>query len=262
MKFKGKVALITGGASGIGAQTAKDFAKEGAKVVILDIKDNEGKFIEKEINDNDGEALFIKCDVSKKSDVESAVNIAFEKYKDIDFLVNSAAILIDGMIHKISENEWDAVINVNLKGTFLCIQAVSKYWINSAKANKKEKITSYPDKRIINISSMAANGNVGQIVYSSSKAGIIGMTNTCAKELLKYNIRTHVVMPTLIDTPMIKDLLDKENSKWRCFYENRIPFGIGKPFHVSGVILFLCSNDAYFMNGAILEINGGRLKFL
>ncbi len=262
MKFKGKVALITGGASGIGAQTAKDFAKEGAKVVILDIKKNEGKSIEREINDNGGEALFIKCDVSKKDDVESAVKSAFEEYGDIDFLINSAGILIDGMIHKLSENDWDAVIDINLKGTFLCIQAVSKYWINSAEANKKESITSYPDKRIVNISSIAANGNVGQIAYSASKAGIIGITYTCAKELIKYNIRTHVVMPTLIDTPMIEDLLNKENNKWRNFYENRIPFGIGKPSNVSNVILFLCSNDSYFMNGAILEINGGRLRFL
>lgn len=262
MKFKGKVALITGGASGIGAQTAEDFAKEGAKVVILDIKKNEGKSIERKINDNNGEALFIKCDVSKKLDVESAVNTAFEKYGDIDFLINSAAILIDGMIHKLSENDWDAVIDTNLKGTFLCIQAVSKYWINSAEANKKENITSYLDKRIINVSSMAANGNIEQIAYSSSKAGIIGMTYTCAKELIKYNIRTHAITPTLIDTPMIKDLLEKENNKWRDFYEKRIPFGIGKPSNVSRVILFLCSEDSYFMNRAILEINGGRLRFL
>ena len=112
MKFKEKVALITGGASGIGAQTAKDFAIGGAKVVILDIKENEGKSIEKEINNNGVDALFIKCDISKKTDVESAVNTAFEKFKDIDFLINNASVLIDGMIHKISEDNWDTVINI------------------------------------------------------------------------------------------------------------------------------------------------------
>jgi 3-oxoacyl-[acyl-carrier protein] reductase len=262
MSFQNKVALITGGASGIGAQTARDLSKEGCKIAILDLDEGKGEQVSEEINKNGGKAIFIKTNVCKRSEIEAALKQVINEFSDIDFLINSAAILIDGLIHKLEEEAWDQVIETNLKGSFLMIQALSKYWISEAKKDPKNKITDYPDRRIINISSIAANGNIGQIAYASSKSGLIGMTDTCAKELIRYNIRSHVILPTLIDTPMIAELLNKEDQKWRDFYGDRIPFGIGKTSEVSSVIKFLCGKDSIFMNGAALEINGGKLKFL
>ena len=261
-RFDGKVAFITGGASGIGEAVSKDFAKEGAKVVLFDIDEKNGKRVESEIKSKKGEALFIEGDVRKMDSVEKGVAQAFEKYGTVDFLVNSAGILQDGMIHKLSEEKWNNVIDTNLKGCFLCLQACAKRWIEKYSKNPKEKITDYPDKRVISISSQAAEGNIGQINYSASKAGLIGMTKTAAMELIRYNIKVHCVMPTLIETPILGELLSKEDGKWRKYYSERIPLGIGKPKYVSDAILFLCSQESSFMNGVIVPINGGRLGAL
>ncbi len=258
-KFENKVVFITGGGSGLGEKIAKDFAEDGANVVIFDISAENGKRVESEIKEKGGEALFTEGDVKDSKTVKECVAKAFEKYGTIDFLINSAGILRDGLIHKLPEEKWDLVIDINLKGCFLCLQECSKRWIQHAKENRKEHIADYPDKRVINISSQAAEGNIGQISYASSKAGIIGLTKTAAIELIRYNIKTHAIMPTLIETPILGELLEKEDGKWRKYYEGRIPLGIGKPKYVSDAIRFLCSDDSWFMNGVILPINGGRL---
>ena len=258
-RFEGKVAFITGGASGLGEKTAKDFAEEGASVVLFDFDKENGTRVEKEIRNAGGEVLFIEGDVRDSESVESGVNQAFEKYKTVDYLIHSAGILKDGMIHKLPEERWDDVINTHLKGFYLSMQACAKRWIAPCKANPKEEIAEYPDKRIITISSQAAEGNIGQLNYSAAKAGMLGMVKTAGLELIRYNVRTHAVMPTLIETAILKDLLSKQDGKWRKYYEGRIPLGIGEPKHVSKVILFLCSDDAWFMNGEIVGINGGRL---
>jgi len=258
-RFKDKIAFITGGASGLGEKTAKDFAAEGAKVVIFDFDAENGKRVEKEIKDAGGEVLFIEGDVRKADSVENGVREVFEKYGTIDFLIHSAGILKDGMIHKLPEENWDDVINTHLKGFYLSLQACAKRWIEYCRANPKENIADYPDKRIITISSQAAEGNIGQLNYSAAKAGMLGMVKTAGLELIRYNIRTHAIMPTLIETPILKDLLTKQDGKWRKYYSGRIPLGIGEPKYVSKVILFLCSEDSWFMNGEIIGINGGRL---
>jgi 3-oxoacyl-[acyl-carrier protein] reductase len=258
-KFDGKVAYITGGASGLGEQAAKDFAKEGAKVAILDFDVENGKRVEKEIKDAGGEVTFIDCDVRKSDSVENATQEVFSKYGGVDFLVHSAGILKDGMIHKLAEERWDDVINTHLKGFFLVMQACVKRWIEICRANPKEKIADYPDKRIITISSQAAEGNIGQLNYSAAKAGMLGMVKTAGLELIRYNIRTHAIMPTLIETPILGELLSKDDGKWRKYYSGRIPLGIGEAKYVSEVLLFLCSEGSWFMNGEIIGINGGRL---
>lgn len=255
MRFKDRVALITGGASGIGARAARDFAREGAKIAIFDTQD--AGVIEKMIKDDGGDVIFIQGSVSKKDDVENFVRKSFDAFGDADYLINSAGILRDSMFIKMTEEEWDQVIDVNLKGTFLVTQAVARRWVEAARGEHKEKITDYPDKRIVTISSMAANGNVGQTNYSASKAGIIGLTLTWAKELVRYNIRSHAIKPTLIDTGIVENLLTKQDGKWKNYFEEHIPFGIGKPKHVSDSILFLCSKESYFLNGQIIEVNGG-----
>ncbi len=271
MKFKDKVVLITGGASGIGKEAAIQFAKNGAKVAIFDINQEKVESACEEIKKYCDECIAIVGDVRKKESVEACVNKLFEKFGDINYLINSAGILRDDMIDKISEEAFDNVIAINLKGTFLFIQACMKKWIvepmAQIKAAKKEgnpipRPETFPDRRIINVSSMAAEGNIGQIAYSSAKAGVLGMTKTAAKELIQYNIKTHAIMPTLVETPMTDDLFAKDGGKWKKFYESRIPLGIGKPKDVVGVIMFLCGEESGYMNGTIIPIGGGRLHSL
>jgi 3-oxoacyl-[acyl-carrier protein] reductase len=258
-RFTDKNAFITGGASGLGEQTAKDFAKEGANVILFDFDAENGKRVENEIKEAGGEALFIEGDVREKESVDNGVQKAFDTYGPVDFLLHSAGILKDGMIHKLSEERWNDVINTHLRGFFFVLQACVQRWIQICKDNPKDEIKDYPDRRVITISSQAAEGNIGQLNYSAAKAGMLGMVKTAGLELIKYNIRTHAVMPTLIDTPILGELLSKQDGKWRKYYEGRIPLGIGEPEYVSGVILFLCSEDAWFMNGEVVGINGGRL---
>jgi 3-oxoacyl-[acyl-carrier protein] reductase len=259
-KFDGKVAFLTGGASGLAEQAAKDFAAKGTKVIIFDFDKENGERVEKEIRDAGGEVFYIEGDVRKIDSVESGVNQAFEKYGTVDFLIHSAGILKDGMIHKLSEELWDDVIDTHLKGFFLTLQACVKRWIAYCKENPKDKIADYPDKRVITISSQAAEGNIGQLNYSAAKSGMLGMVKTAGLELIRYNIRTHAIMPTLIETPILGELLSKQEGKWRKYYSGRIPLGIGEAKYVSEVLLFLCSDSAWFMNGEIIGINGGRLE--
>ena len=271
MNFKDKAVLITGGASGIGKETAIQFAKNGAKIGIFDINQEKLESTQEEMMEYCDECIAVVGDVREKNSVEVCVNKLFEKFGDIRYLINNAGILKDDMIDRISEEVFDDVIAINLKGTFLFIQACVKNWIREPatkiKAAKKDgkpipRARTFPDRRIINVSSMAAEGGMGQIAYSAAKAGIIGMTKTAAMELIQYNIRSHAVMPTLIDTPMTDYLFSKDGGKWRKFYESRNPLGIGEPKNVVDAIMFLCGEESCFMNGAMIHINGGRLHSL
>jgi len=271
MEFGNKVALITGGASGIGRETAIQFAKNGARVGIFDLDQKKIEVVRKEITSYGGDFVSVTGDVRNKKDVQECIDTLLKRYGDIDYLINSAGILKDAVIDKMSEETFDEVLSVNLKGTFLFMQACVRSWVKAPRASieaaKKEgkpipKATSFPDRRIINVSSLAAEGNIGQIAYSASKAGVIGMTKTAAMELIQYNIRTHAVMPALIYSPMTADLVTKDDGKWKKFYASRNPLGIGEPKHVADVILFLCGEESCFMNGATIPISGGRLHSL
>ncbi len=269
MEFRDKVVIITGGASGIGKETAIQFAKKGAKVTIFDLNKENLESAYNELMNFSNYCIAFAGDVKRKEDVEKCVDNTIDKYGDISYLINCAGILKDGLIDKLSEDVFDEVVAVNLKGVFLFMQACVRKWIKEPKAMidaaKKEgkpapHPTKFPDRRIINLSSMVAEGNIGQVAYSSTKAGIIGMTKTAAKELIQYNIRTHAIMPTLIDTPIFDKLFAIEDGKWRKYYESRIPLGLGKPKYIADVILFLCSEESFFMNGAIIPVSGGRLE--
>jgi 3-oxoacyl-[acyl-carrier protein] reductase len=268
MDFTGKVVLVTGGASGIGKETAIQFAKHGAKVAILDINQETLEATHEELKQITEDCIGILGDVRDKENVEASVDQVIERFGDIDFLINSAGILKDALIPKMVEADFDDVIATNLKGVFLCMQACATRWIKEPLAKiKAAKVAGtpvpspaeFPDKRIISLSSMAAEGNKGQIAYSASKAGVLGLTKTAAKVLIEFNIKSHAVMPTLIDTPIIGDLLTKDDGKWKTFYEGRIPLGIGKPKFVADAILWLCSEESYFVNGTVLQVNGGKL---
>ncbi len=267
MGFENKVVLITGGASGIGKETAIQFAMRGAKVAIFDVNGETVESARREIKKHCSECIAFTGDVRKKDDVEACVDKVFDRFGDLDYLVACAGIRKDGMIAKISEETFGDVVDTNLKGLFLFMQTCVKKWIKEPDAQIKTSKASgkpvppprtFPDKRIICISSTAAEGNIGQIAYSASKAGVIGMAKTAAKELIQYNVKTHVVMPTIIDTPMNDDLRLKDDGKWMKYYESRIPLGIGKPKDVANVILFLCSEESSYMNGSVIPLNGGR----
>ncbi len=264
--FEGKVAFITGGASGIGRKIALDMAESGASVAVFDLNKEMGiETLAKLKEVGNGNALFHSGSVSDKKAMEKAVEKTFKELGEVDFLINCAGVLRDFLITKFSEEKWDMTIDVNLKGVVIATQAVSTRWVNASKEKAKKQGKKYlettenPRKVIVNIASMAADGNVGQLAYSASKAGVVGATKTMAKELARYNVRAHAVKPTLIETPIIGDLLEKQEGKFKDYYESRIPFGIGKTSYVSDPVCFLCSQGSYFMNGCVIPINGGKL---
>jgi 3-oxoacyl-[acyl-carrier protein] reductase len=267
--FEGKSAFISGGASGIGKHIAMDFAKAGANVAIVDVQEELGNKTAEELNTaGSGKAKFYKASVSDVEAINNAVADTVKEFGDIDFCINCAGVLRDFLISRFDEKKWDFTIDVNLKGVAVCTQAVATHWVNTSRAKAKEKGEKYlpilenPPKVIVSIASMAADGNKGQLAYSASKAGVVGMMLTAAKELNSYNIRAHAVKPTLIETPIIGDLLVAKEGKFKKMYESKIPFGIGKTEYVSDVVCFLCSEGGYFMNGCIIPINGGKLDGL
>ncbi len=265
----GKSAIITGGASGIGRQIAMDMAENGAAVGIIDLNEELGlQTVEALKAAGRGKVIFQKASVSDVTQVNAAVETIFAELGDVDFLVNCAGVLRDFLISRFDEKGWDLTQNVNLKGTAVCTQAVVSRWVKASKEGAAEKGIKYlpvlenKPRVIVNMASMAADGNMGQLAYSASKAGVVGMTLTMAKELNRYNVRANVLKPTLIDTPIIGDLLTQKEGKFKDMYEQRIPFGIGKPSYVSDPVCFLCSEGGYFMNGCVIPINGGKLDGL
>jgi 3-oxoacyl-[acyl-carrier protein] reductase len=239
LSFKDKVAIVTGAASGIGKSCALSFAEKGAKVVVVDLNKRGAEETNLEIQTKGGKAIFIKADISKKEDVESIVNITENNFGGIDILVNCAGICQIRNIEDITEQEWDKVMSVNLKGTFLMCQSILK-------GMKK-----YKGGKIVNMASLA--GEVGGIMvgvnYAASKAGIICLTKSLAKYAAPYNINVNSVSPGFINTEMTKDF---------GYNPDTIPLGrVGTPGEVSDVILFLCSEAARYITGANIDVNGG-----
>ncbi len=245
MRFKDKVALVTGSGSGIGKATVKAFAKEGAKVVVTDIAEERAKEVAEEIRNEGGEAISIKADVSKPEDAKMLVDETIKAYGKIDILVNNAGTVRDATIAKMTIDMWDTVINVCLKGAFLCSKFASTHMVNQKYG------------RIINISSRAHFGNPGQANYSAAKAGIIGLTKSLAMELGRHNVTVNAVAPGLIDTPLVRshpkfDLIKELSEK------NTPLRRIGQPEDVAAVILFLASDDASYVTGEVIHVSGGR----
>ena len=241
-----KTVLVTGGSRGIGKEVALKYAENGYNIVINYVSSNTNvEELKKEFEQKGAEALILKADVTNTQEVENVVNKAIEKFGTIDVLVNNAGITKDNLLMRMTEEEFDKVININLKGTYVVTKAVIKYMM-------KKRCGS-----IINLSSVVGvAGNAGQCNYSASKAGIIGFTKSLAKELSSRNIRVNAVAPGFIQTDMTSVLSDsvKEN------INSQIPLKrMGSPIEVANVIYFLGNDDSSYITGQVINVDGGMV---
>lgn len=242
MRLKDKIAIITGGARGIGKAAAELFAKEGAKVIIWDLLEI-GQETADEIQLNGGVSDFMKVAVTDPEAIQKAVALVLEKYQRIDILINNAGIIRDKTLLKMTQDEWQSVIDVNLTGVFNCTKAIVPFMVEQ----KYGKI-------ICTSSIVGITGNFGQTNYVATKAAIIGMVKTWAKEFGKYNITANAVAPGFVKTDMT-DIMPEE-------IRNAIVAGIpskrmGLPIDIANAYLFLASEEASYVNGHCISVNGG-----
>lgn len=244
MELNNKVALVTGGSRGIGREIALELAKNGANIAITYVSNEEkAKEVVDEIINLGVKAIAIKADVSKEEEVQEMMKKIEEEFRSVDILVNNAGVTKDNLLIRMKEEEWDQVMNVNLKGTFLCTKAVSRMMMKKRYG------------KIINITSVVGIiGNAGQANYSASKAGVIGFTKSMARELASRGIRVNAVAPGFIETDMT-DVL-KEDVKEAMF--KSIPLGVfGKPKDIANAVVFLASEKSDYITGQVINVNGG-----
>ena len=241
-----KVAFITGGSRGIGKEVATKFAENGYNIVINYVSDKtDVEQLRNEWESKGVKTLILKADVTKAEEVENVVKTAIDTFGKIDVLVNNAGITRDNLLMRMSEEEFDKVIETNLKGTFIVTKAVTKYMMKKRSGS------------IINLSSVVGvAGNAGQCNYSASKAGVIGFTKSVAKELASRNIRANAVAPGFIETDMTAVLSDavKEN------IHNQIPLKrMGTAKEVANLIYFLGSDESSYITGQVINVDGGMV---
>jgi len=243
MKLEGKVALITGGAQGIGRAIALLLAREGAKVVISDINLEKARETCREIEALGREALAVGGNVADAREAEAMVQQTIEKFGRMDILVNNAGITRDQVLLRMKEEDWDLVLSVNLKGAFHCTKAALRPFLRQ-KGGK-----------VVNISSVTGEmGNAGQANYAASKAGVLGFTKSIAREYARRNIQVNAVAPGFIDTAMSQAIPQKD----REFLIKQIPMErLGSPEDVAAAVLFLASPAADYITGQVLNVNGG-----
>lgn len=243
MRLENKVAIITGSGRGIGATTAFKFAKEGAKIVVVDINTEDIRKRVDEIKKLGTEAIGIKVDVTNSAEVDQMIEKTMKVFGKIDILVNNAGITQDARLVKMTEEQFDKVVDVNLKGTFNCAQAVSHIMMKQGNGV------------ILNASSVVGiYGNFGQTNYAATKFGVIGMTKTWCKELSPKGIRVNAVAPGFILTPMT----EKMPQKVLDMMAEKAPMKrLGTPEDIANAYAFLASDEASFISGAVLEVTGG-----
>jgi 3-oxoacyl-[acyl-carrier protein] reductase len=243
MDLKGKVALITGGAQGIGKITALLLARNGADVAVSDINMEGALETVGEIEGLGRNGLALESDVSNPADAERIVAKTVEQLGSIDILVNNAGITRDRLLLRMTEEDWDAVLNVNLKGTFNCTKAAVKHMVKRKSG------------RIVNIASVVGEmGNAGQANYAASKAGIIGLTKAIAREYAQRGISVNAIAPGYIETPMTEALPEKVKEQLK----GQIPMArLGTPLDVANAIYFLVSDASSYITGQVLNVNGG-----
>jgi 3-oxoacyl-[acyl-carrier protein] reductase len=239
MRFEGKTALITGGARGIGAATAARLASEGATVVVADLGEAEAL----------PGGLADRCDVTSREEVEAAVDGAVAHGGSLDILVTCAGIIRDNLLFKMTDDDWTAVIDTHLRGTFLAVRAAQKHMVEQQSG------------KVVLVSSTSALGNRGQTNYSAAKAGLQGMTKTLAIELGPFNINVNCVAPGFIATAMTEQTAERMGVPFDRFVEAvaaETPLRrVGQPEDVAGTIAFLCSEDASYVSGQVVYVAGG-----
>lgn len=244
-KLNKRVAIITGGARGIGKAAAVKFIQEGATVIIWDVNEKDGKHTVKELQELGGTAIFQKVNTASLAEVQQAANAVYDQFGSIDVLVNNAGITRDASLKKMSAEQWQAVIDVNLTGVFNCTKAIADYMLNQKSG------------RIVNTSSVVGlYGNFGQSNYVAAKSGVIGLTKVWSRELGRKGITVNAVAPGFIATEMTqkvpKEVLDQITSK--------IPMAkMGNPADIANAYAFLASDEAAYINGAVISVDGGMV---
>jgi 3-oxoacyl-[acyl-carrier protein] reductase len=243
LRLKDKVAIITGAASGIGFAAALSFARQGAKVAVVDFNEELGNVSVHDIKSEGYDATFFQVNVADRESVDDMVKAVLEKYGRIDILVNNAGITKDGMLSKLAVEDFQKVIDVNLTGVFHCTQAVLPTMVEQGKG------------KIINTSSVSGvYGNVGQTNYAATKAGVVGMTKTWAKELGRKGINVNAVAPGFIETGMTAKVPEKILDQMKMM----VPLGrLGVPEDIANAYLFLASEESNYVNGTVLHVDGG-----
>ena len=243
MKLAGKVALVTGAAQGIGKAVSLLLARNGADIIVSDVNLEKGEETAKEVQTLGRKALAVKVDVAKLDDVEKMVEAILAQFGKVDILVNNAGIARDKLILRMTEEDWDAVLNINLKGTFNCTKAVVRH------------MSKQRSGKIVNIASVVGEmGNAGQGNYAASKAGVIGFTKTIAREFAQRGININAIAPGYIETPMTDALPEKAKEELK----RLIPMDrLGKPEDVAEAVLFLVSEASSYITGQVLNVNGG-----
>jgi 3-oxoacyl-[acyl-carrier protein] reductase len=243
MRFEGKNAVVTGGAKGIGAATARRLAEEGAHVVVADFDEAGAQETAAAIG-----GTAVRCDVTRRDDVEAAVAAAAER-GSVDVLVTCAGIIRDNLLFKMTDDDWDAVVDTHLKGTFYAVRAAQQHMV----AQRSGKM--------VLISSTSALGNRGQTNYASAKAGLQGMTKTLAIELGPFGVNVNCVAPGFIATAMTQQTAERVGMGFEEFQQaaaEHVPLRrIGEPEDVAGTIAFLCSEDASYVSGQVIYVAGG-----
>ena len=244
MRFKDRVALVTGGGRGIGAATARMFAAEGARVAVSDLDEGPAREVADPID-----GLAVACDVSDRSQVESMIERTVKSFGRLDLLVTCAGIIRDNLLFKMTDEDWDLVIDTHLKGTFYCARAAQKHMVEQKSG------------KMVFLSSTSALGNRGQTNYSTAKAGLQGMARTLAIELGPFNINVNAVAPGFVETRMTRATAERMGIDFETFKlgaASQIPLRrIGQPDDIANVIAFLCSDESGFVSGQTIYVRGG-----
>ena len=242
MRLEKKVVLITGASGGIGNSLAYLFAQEGANIILWDIAEPSPAILA-QIKNFSREVLFQKVDITRIKEVEEAMKKSYERLKRLNILVNNAGITKDNLLFRMAESDWEGVMAVNLKGTFNCTKVASRFMMRQKYG------------KIINIASVIGLiGNVGQSNYAASKAGILGLTKSVARELARFKINVNAIAPGYINTPMTEGLSDEVKEQML----KNIPLGrFGEPLDVAKATLFLASEESGYLTGQVIKVDGG-----